>query len=153
MITEKIVVDTEFLNDIISKGWLDIENLQSQIASLSNDDAKTAELKKLLNNLLTSYYVFTGCVENLVSKDFSKVTTNNHNIIPLEVVIDKQAEIPELDNKISVAHETTIEPIDIKMVSNIKDIATMPKDDFEPFEYFVDFDEPVGEKLTDEDLY
>jgi hypothetical protein len=48
-----------------------------------------------------------------------------------------------------------VEPAVLTKSSNevVEPVISDEIEDFEPFEYFVDFDEPVGEKLTDEDLY
>lgn len=142
LLDEKVIIDKEFLDDVTTKNWQDIENIQSQINSLSNEDTKTAEFKRLLNNLLTSYYVFTGCVENLSVK----FDQQPYEACPVITTI------PDSKDDIEAEKEpiTTI-TVNTEEVAPIEDI--LPEEDFEPFEYFVDFDEPVGEKLTDEDLY
>jgi hypothetical protein len=66
---DKVTVDNDLLNDIITKTWHDIENIKSQIEMLDNTDAKTVEFKKLLNTLLTNYYIFVGCIENIITED------------------------------------------------------------------------------------
>ena len=138
----KIVIDKGYLNELINKNWQDIENLQRQINSLSDEDIKTVELKKLLNNLLTSYYVFTGCVENSLANFDNSVYSDIINQSTLNIKSDAI-------NEIETDAEDIINPIDSN-VNSYNNIAS--KDDFEPFEYFVDFDEPVGEKPTDEDI-
>ena len=135
ILKDKISVSEDFLEDVLDKSWQDIEYLKNQI---SNIDDKTEQDKLfilLLNNLLTSYYIFTGCVENLSLGD--TIIKPNQEIVQPETPI-----VPEPNFE-----------ADFENVTKVSDIASTTNDNFEPFEYFVDFDEPVGEKITDEDLY
>lgn len=132
----KIVIDKGYLNELINKNWQDIENLQRQINSLSDEDFKTIELKKLLNNLLTSYYVFTGCTENILANFDDKISSN----------IIAQDNLNIESNIVNKIETNMVNPIDYNINSCNKET------DFEPFEYFVDFDDPIGEKPTDEDI-
>ena len=132
---DKINATPEFLGELEAKSWLEIEHLQAQIANLAEGPANE-KLRKLFKNLLTSYYVFTGELENLSSGDTAAVPENDEPGIEYfepEVSVDQHIEDTE---------EST-EPS-----------ATMPEIEvIEPFEYFIDFDDPVGEPLSDEDLY
>lgn len=134
---DKVTVDNDLLNDIITKTWHDIENIKSQIEMLDNTDAKTVEFKKLLNTLLTNYYIFVGCIENIIT-DFDDA----------KQVVEPQ-ETEEIKN---IENISTAEPYSITTNNTQYDLK-VHEDNFEPFEYFVDFDEPFGEKITDEDLY
>lgn len=134
---DKINVDKELLSDIISKAWHDIEDIKSQVDMLSNEDYKTNEFKKLLTNLLTNYYVFVGCTENMLT-DFDDIK---------QAIIEPESK--ETGNAITVP----LELHDIGVNKDTQDEFKPDIDNFEPFEYFVDFDEPFGEKITDEDLY
>ena len=127
----------DLLNELASKGWQEIEYLQTQLANLDDNQA----LKQLLQNLVTSYYVFVGGLENLQA-DTTISTGVSIDIIeqPVPAKVEhqentKEAEILDLNNYCqNEVQATTIL-------------------DSEPFEYFVDFDEPIGEPLSDEDLY
>lgn len=144
-LVDKIVIDKGYLSELVAKTWHDIEGLQSQIASLNSEDSKTAEVKKLLNNLLTSYYVFTGCAENILT-DFDSI------IIDKPVQSTASDEMNTSNNEIAI--ETDSDNFEVIAQNEYSELEVLPEDDdFEPFEYFVDFDEPVGEKITDEDLY
>lgn len=137
VIKEKIKIDNNFINDLITKSWEECEGIQSQIDSIEIDSEVAAKTVKLLRDLLTSYYVFTGCLENLDSKPIEVV--NPVKATELEVVApERLAAIQEEPKK-----------------SNIQDIDILSEldADIEPFEYFVDFDEPTGKPLTDKDLY
>ena len=133
VLKDKIKVDKNFINDLITKSWQDSESIQNQIDSIEVDSAVAAKTVKLLKDLLTSYYVFTGCLENIENEPIDTIKAE-----PMSVAVEAPKAIPE-------------EPI--KIVAPKVDI--LPELDYEaePFEYFVDFDEPTGEPLTDDDLY
>lgn len=142
VLKDKIKVDKSFINDLITKSWQDSESIQSQIDSIEVDSDTAAKTVKLLKDLLTSYYVFTGCLENLENEPINTIEPKPEVIVPEKLTI-----VPE-------------EPIQQEMSANIMevpdtDILVELEDDpeSEPFEYFVDFDDPVGEPLTDDDLY
>ena len=132
---DKIVVTKDFIEELTEKTWHDIEHIQSQLANLS-DTEDSKQVKKLLSNLLTSYYIFVGSLENI---DSVSTIPAPHAEAPEEVsdTVDEPVLEPEL----------MYEPIEIE------DTAEMEVEVSDPFEYFVDFDDPVGEPLTDDDLY
>jgi hypothetical protein len=130
---DKLSLTPELLDNLTSKGWQEIEHLQTQITNI--DDVS---LNQLLKNLLTSYYVFVGGLESLASGevDTDSLAKLGHSIS------QEENEFDEI-NLSETAHEVLVEK---SAVNNIDE-------SFEPFEYFVDFDEPIGEPLSDEDLY
>jgi hypothetical protein len=135
---EKIQVNKEFLDSLTAKGWQEVEYLQNQIINLEKENS---EVLQLLNNLLTSYYVFIGGVENLIDKPVVSVKptvepTKEKEDTPQEIIINKS------------------EPEFFEDNMTFEDEVTKQEElDFEPFEYFVDFEEPTGEPISDEDLY
>ena len=135
---EKIAVTRELLEDIAAKSWQEIESLQGQISNLAKDASGDA-LSKLLKNLLTSYYIFVGGLENL-STDTTEA--QNYTSVQNDDMLLAQNQKVELND---------IAPITIDDI--VHECPTTNTDDFEPFEYFVDFDEPSGKPLSDEDLY
>jgi hypothetical protein len=138
---EKIRVDKEFLESLSTKSWQEVEYLQNQILNIQKENT---EIIQLLNNLLTSYYVFIGGVENLIDKP----------IVPIQPVTKLQEEKVATPKEIS---SNIIPSIELKSFSDSvlfeKETDKQENLEFEPFEYFVDFDEPKGEPLSDEDLY
>lgn len=136
-----IDISKELIKNFTDKSWQEIENLKLQLNSLSKNTDVEKAVHNALNDLLTSYYIFIGRLESILDDDCNTVTVN---------------EVPVTDDK---AHE------DIPEIAtdSIKDvfINDMPKVqisdsvdvEFEPFEYFVDFDEPVGNPISDKDLY
>ena len=136
----KINVTKDWLTELEIKGWQEIEYLQAQIANLA-EDALSTQLRQLFKNLLTSYYVFTGGVETLASEPTEQI-----EIPKLKAPID------ELD--VEVNTDTEVEFEEVPELTGFANEA--PEEDYEisdPFEYFVDFDDPVGEPITDKDLY
>jgi len=132
---DKLTVTKDFIDELCSKSWQDIEQLQTQLANIADSD-EGKKVKQLLKNLITSYYVFIGSLENL--DDINYTTQDVVHVKEPEVVkIEPQAE-PDI----------MFEPEDENTQAKTIDL-----DISEPFEYFVDFDEPTGEPLTDKDLY
>ena len=132
---DKIQITSEFLGDLETKSWQEIEHLQAQIANIEVNQESTP-LINLLKNLLTSYYVFAGGLENLSGEPISIDSTYAEK--PEEKVL------PLADIKLEA-------PIEEPIRDSSNDIRAA--DTFEPFEFFVDFDEPSGEPLSDEELY
>jgi hypothetical protein len=129
-------VTEAFITDLIEKGWQEIEHLQMQIANIEPTE-NSIEVIQHLKNLLTSYYVFVGSLESY--KDTDVINTNNS-------VSNQAIEVNSTPTSAEIAQEQPCMSIDT-LVQDLEQI------DAEPFEYFVDFDEPVGEPLTDDDLY
>lgn len=141
---DKIQINKEFLADLEAKSWQEIEHLQSQIANIEMT-AESAELAKLLNSLLTSYYIFVGGLENL--NDSNKINNFTDKVAPSKelVIVDTKEDTITLDSP-ELGEPNDF--LDEQDKTELTDEAA-----FEPFEYFVDFDEPTGEPLTDDDIY
>lgn len=138
VLKDKIKVDKNFINDLISKSWEDCESIQNQIDSIEVDSTVAAKTVKLLKDLLTSYYVFTGCLENL----------ENEPTVAVEPNTELEAAAPE---KLTIIPEA---PVEREVPAYKAEVPELEDDqESEPFEYFVDFDEPTGNPLTDDDLY
>lgn len=123
---EKINVTEEFVSELIKKSWQEAEQIQQQVSNLDTETVYGKEVHRLLKNLCTSYYVLIGCLENLGE--------------PRQDLADEV--------------ETVTAPVIQKKDEPVHDEFTLnANSDFEPFEYFVDFDEPAGDPITDKDLY
>lgn len=138
---DKITVNKDFLGELEAKGWQEIEYLQAQINNLA-EGATNDKLRQLFKNLLTSYYVFTGGIETLASEPINN-TSIQQELQLEELAADTTAEVTEL------AEIEVPNPIEDLVIKNEEDSYEVS----EPFEYFVDFDEPIGEPISDEDLY
>jgi hypothetical protein len=137
---DKIPVTNDFIKELCDKSWQEVEHLQSQLVNLeTSEDGK--KVSKLIQNLLTGYYVFIGGLENLDSIDYK--ITNNVDIVEPEVAIKSELELEQPPVKGQVMSDIDCVSVELSTNSEVS----------EPFEYFVDFDEPVGEPLTDKDLY
>jgi hypothetical protein len=135
---EKIEVTEEFLNEFIAKSWQETETLQQQIANIDTSTKLGIEVAKLLKNTCTTYYVLIGCLEALAENPKTS-----------EIVVD-ESETLQNTNELEVSEEP------ITLENETEDAISLPikaAADFEPFEYFVDFDEPSGDPLSDKDLY
>jgi hypothetical protein len=139
----KIQVTKDFLSDLEIKSWQEIEYLQSQIANIEVTP-KTTELVKLLKNLLTSYYVFAGGLENLTDVATYEASETVREEDSVEVSTEIETELP-------IENSTKDDNFNNEVSMKSKEISD--EEISEPFEYFVDFDEPVGKPLTDDDLY
>ena len=132
---EKISITDKFIKELEARSWQEINNLQNQIANIEAADENLV-LIQLLKSLLTSYYVFIGGLENF---------SDNFSTADRAQAIEKiQPKEPTIENNIE----------EVTYVNSIKsEDAKVEQDAFEPFEYLVDFDDPIGDPLTDEDLY
>ena len=135
---DKIEVTEEFLTDLIAKNWQETEALQQQIANIDTSTQLGAEVAKILKNTCTNYYVLIGCLETLVENPETELDAH------------EQETEPKAANDI-VTTEPTVNDVIAQEVVQVDDAETNV--DFEPFEYFVDFDEPSGSPISDQDLY
>ena len=137
---DKINITKSFIDELAEKSWQEIEHIQSQIANIS-DTVEGKKVEKLLNSLLTSYYVFIGGLENFES-------INNFQEPELEIT-GEPVIAQEVANEPVIQTDTTVN-FDQEEFTTVLE----PEQEFsEPFEYFVDFDDPIGEPITDKDLY
>lgn len=135
---DKIEITEEFLNNLIAKNWQEVEAIQQQIANIDTGSKLGANVAKLLKNTCTNYYVLIGCLETLVENPETELEVHN------------QETESETANDIMTTELTVNEVIEPK-VAQVDNVETNA--DFEPFEYFVDFDEPSSEPISDQDLY
>ena len=141
----KVVVDENFLNELINKSWLDSEHIQNQLENIDSSTALGMSVIKALKNLLISQHVFTGCLENLAEEisflnitqsitDTTTIDTDSQKIVHIKDKTNIEPQYDETENLNSIKYSNTAS-------------------ESEPFEYFVDFEEPIGKPLTDEELY
>lgn len=141
---DKIHINKDFLNELTARGWQEIEQLQSQISNIEIVTEQDKIVVQLLNSLLTNYYVFVGGIENLNSNDDAannEIIVNNQSK-KSDIVIPRN--IDSFEDAFTADLTSTVPKVQISDSTEIE---------YEPFEYFVDFDEPIGEKITDEELY
>lgn len=132
---DKIEITDEFLNVLIEKAWQEAETAQQQINNIDTSTKLGADVVKLLQNICTNYYVFIGSLEALAENK-----STDEQLIPGEKI---EAEV---NNVFINQQDCKEEAVEADTFLNTAEVC-------EPFEYFVDFDEPIGERLTDTDLY
>lgn len=129
---EKLIVTKSFLDELVIKSWQDLEAIQQQIKNIDASNTLGNKTVELLKTLCVNYYTFIGCLENLAE-------TTEFDCVKISDQINQEVDIQTLSNYTdSAAREFKIDTAD---------------NNFEPFEYFVDFDAPTGEPITDKDLY
>jgi hypothetical protein len=134
---DKIKVTDEFLAELIAKSWREAEALQQQVTNIDTSTVIGAEVVKALQNTCTNYYVLAGCLESIADK----LNDDVFSITDSDTSVDNS----ENNTKLSVPETVQDKSIDV--------ISTDNANNFEPFEYFVDFDEPLGDPISDQDLY
>jgi hypothetical protein len=120
--------------------------LKEQIKALKDEfGGKSIEkVEEIFQGLIDAYLINIGQLELFLQE-------NNYVEVPdvEEIKIEEPKEEKEAED---VKDEEEIEEvIETEEEAEVKETET-PRD-FEAFEYFVDFDEPEGEALTDKDLY
>lgn len=138
---DKIEVTEEFLTDLIAKNWQETEALQQQIANIDTSTRLGAEVAKILKNTCTNYYVLIGCLETLAENPNAEFERQSQEA-EQETAEDVAEPVSTIDNKIVSDEPNILQVNDVEAGVN-----------FEPFEYFVDFDEPSGAPISDQDLY
>jgi hypothetical protein len=166
MVKEKMPVS--FLTYMLSKSWDEIGNIKDQLFGLDSMYTDAEVLRAPLEQLLDSHLVFAGQLEALVQGtgeikipevDAPAVPENDAPVealpeddlgsepIVIEPVIEPKEPV------VAVANDAELDN-DIEVKSEVKPEIKAPVKTFDTdFEYFVDFDDPVGEPLTDADLY
>jgi hypothetical protein len=134
----KIEVTNDFLTELIDKSWQESEAIQQQISNIDDSTKLGSDVIKLLKNTRTAYYVLIGCLETLAEN-------------PNTVLEAPATELEATAAQNTQEQETAVETTYIDEQKNISDLDTTVN--FEPFEYFVDFDEPSGAPISDQDLY
>lgn len=162
-----------FLTDFISKGWEEVGYLKADIEAIREAYKGTKPIEELIQNLIDAYLVCIGQLEaHLHDKKYLSYPeesglsgTKLEEELEIRVSSDKveikteedtPVEVKEDEDKIiiGVNEEEEIEEVkfdDSKLAMSDKEVAEVN----EPFEYFVDFDEPdmAAPKLTDKELY
>ena len=157
-----------FLTDFISKGWEEVGYLKADIEAIKEAYKGTKPIEGLIQDLIDAYLVCIGQLE-------AHLHDNKYLEYPEEsglsgTKLDEELELKVAPDQIVIKTEKTT-PVEINEEDDLIIIGvdeTAPEAEFEapeaapaavdagePFEYFVDFDEPdmSQPKLTDEDLY
>lgn len=158
-----------FLTDFISKGWEEVGYLKADIEAIKEAYKGTKPIEDLIQDLIDAYLVCIGQLE-------AHLHDNKYLDYPEEsglsgTKLEEELELKVAPDQIVIKTEKTT-PVEINEDDDLIIIGideTAPEAEFEapkaitapaepvgePFEYFVDFDEPdmSQPKLTDQDLY
>lgn len=158
-----------FLTDFISKGWEEVGYLKADIEAIKEVYKGTKPIEALIQDLIDAYLVCIGQLEaHLHDNKYLDYPEESGlsgtkleeelelKVAPDQIVIKTEkttpVEINEEDDLIIIGVDETATEAEIKA----PEAAPAPVEPVgEPFEYFVDFDEPdmSQPRLTDEDLY
>lgn len=162
--TAKEVLPVSFLTDMISKGWEEVGFLRESSAAIKDTYADTKQIEDLMQDLMDAYLVFIGQVELYLNKE--KDISTDASVDEKEPKDEKEdievePEIEEVKPALPEA-EFDIEPVEEidadAFTTPISKATAEPEvgpGASEPFEFFVDFDEPdMSEpRVSDRDLY
>lgn len=129
---EKIPVSV--YTDHISTWWSEVGRLKDEVKAISENFSDAKHFEKILNNIIDEYLIAIGQTESLLDEK-------------------KIVELPEedsLNESITLKISLEDEEIEENECENCSENEIQLS---EPFEFVVDFDEPSGEKLTDQDIY
>ena len=167
----KEVLPVSFLTDMISKGWEEVGYLRESSTAIKETYKDTSKIETLMQDLMDAYLVFIGQIEMYLEdkENISADATEESELTPMVA-----KELPEAELKIEpinvdadLSKEELVADIEATEEENTKTfsdkqldvpitepVATQEKP-IEPFEFFVDFDEPdMSEpRLSDDDLY
>lgn len=132
-----------FITSFVSRGWEEVGMLKEQIKALKEEfGGKGIEkIEEIFQGLIDAYLINIGQLELFLHE-------NDYVEVPEieEEKVEETVEEEETEEEVEIEDEVEAEVEPQKIVKNVPA-------DFEAFEYFVDFDEPEGEALTDDDLY
>ncbi len=152
-----------FVTDMMSKGWDEVGYLREASAAIKETYKDTAKVEELMQDLMDAYLVFIGQLELYLHNEEDIIAPTEE---PKEEK-SKDKEVDEKEDKEEVEEvkapieapkpelpeaDFEIEPLAEPAPSNI---VAAPTEVSDPFEFFVDFDEPDLSQpaLTDAELY
>lgn len=146
-----------FITSFVSRGWEEVGMLKEQIKALKAEFKNIDKIEEILQGLIDAYLINIGQLElflhendyvevpNIEETEEVEKKEEEEKVSEDEIVEDE--EVKDIEDEIETVVEDEVEEAEAPIV-----MQQAPKD-FEAFEYFVDFDEPSGEALTDDDLY
>ena len=143
-----------FITSFVSRGWEEVGMLKEQIKALKEEFSgkNIAKIEEILQGLIDAYLINIGQLELFLHEnDYVEVPEIEEE---KEEKVEEPTEENEIEDEVEVAAEEEVEVEDeIEAEVEPQNVVRQTPGDFEAFEYFVDFDEPEGDPLTDDDLY
>ena len=144
-----------FITSFVSRGWEEVGMLKEQIKALKTEFKNIDKIEEILQGLIDAYLINIGQLELFLHENDYVEVPNVDETEEIESKKEEEEEISEeeviedkkVEDEVEAVADDEIEETDSPIV-----MQQAPKD-FEAFEYFVDFDEPSGDALTDDDLY
>ena len=147
-VKEKLPVS--FYSDRISSLWGESGALKGCIDTLGQYYTDADEAISILSDLMDSYLIAIGRLEALAAGNIGlavpEVETEVLEPAKADITIE---DVDDFEDEAAPTDNATVD-FDEEEFAETKPNAEAST---EPFEYFVDFDEPKGPPLTDEDLY
>lgn len=162
-----------FLTDMISKGWEEVGYLREASNAIQETYRDTAQVEELMQGLMDAYLVFIGQIEAYLNKEESITPVAAADEISAEAKAENPPETKELPE--AEIDMKPLKPVDSEVPAEATggqghiassgdfnefaisdaELETHRAPATEPFEFFVDFDEPdLSEpNLSDDDLY
>lgn len=160
-----------FLTDFISKGWEEVGYLKADIEAIREAYKGTKPIEALIQDLIDAYLVCIGQLEaHLHDKKYLEYpeesglnSTKLDEDLELKISTDKVEIKTEKFTPVDINEEDDIITIGVEETATEEELEA-PKQRLtpnrgvtvsEPFEYFVEFEEPdlTQPKLTDADIY
>ena len=153
-----------FLTDFISKGWEEVGYLKADIEAIREAYKGTKQIEGLIQELIDAYLVCIGQLEAHLHDnkylDYPEESglsgTKLEEELEIKVSTDKIKIKTEENTPVVVDEDDDLITIGVEEEEEVTEKEVKPsKVDVEPFEYFVDFDEPdmSQPRLTDKELY
>ena len=172
----KEALPVSFLTDMVSKGWDEVGYLKEASSAIREQYSDTAAVETLMQDLMDAYLVFIGQLELYLHKEENIVATAEPAAVatkPVDMVPMPKPELPEAELDVEPI-SGTVDKVDVEPEDDADDESEDDEEDDEedeeeiikpakratattdePFEFFVDFDEPDMSEppITDADLY
>lgn len=153
----KETLPVSFVTDMMSKGWDEVGYLREASTAIKETYKDTAKIEELMQDLMDAYLVFIGQLELYLHSEEDIVASTEE--VKVEEPKTKEAEEKETEED-----EAPIEApkpalpeadFEIEPLEEPTSISTSATEVSDPFEFFVDFDEPdmTQPALTDAELY
>lgn len=158
----------EVLTANVADGWEKVGAIKAQIEGLTDSFEDTEKVVSYLEALQDAYLVFLGQMEALIADqgeikieepveeeaaveapvEETEVAVEAEEVIPEEEVVEESVNLNKEFHDINKKNASENDSENLSLNESYT-----PAESKESWEYFCEFEEPVGEKYTDADLY